>query len=125
MASKRFNLQERILESDIGKMDWNNGVGKSKAMVLDNDNLTVYVNGIKIDGEPKTFRIENEKNDCKPKYSFGKREFTATFEVEGSYPAYKLMFGNDLKASKVRFKDIREHYYANRNKLMNIWQKDQ
>lgn len=37
MASKSFNLQERILESDIGKMDWNNGVGKSKAIVLDND----------------------------------------------------------------------------------------
>lgn len=87
--------------------------------------LKIYLNGIKVSYSPETLQVLKDEYDIEPKYSFGKREFTATFEVEGSYPAYKLMFGNDLKASKVRFKDIREHYYANRNKLMNIWQKDQ
>lgn len=127
MASKRFDLQERILEADIGKTDWNNGVGKSKVIVLNNDDLTVYVNGIKVEGEPKTFHIENEKVDCKSKYGFGKREFSFSCEmdVSCSLPLYKLMllmFGDDLSASKVRFNDIRERYYRDRDRLMGLWQ---
>lgn len=86
--------------------------------------LKIYINGIKVSYSPETLQVLKDEYDIEPKYSFGKREFTATFEVEGSYLAYKLMFGNDLKASKVRFKDIREHYYANQNKLMELWQND-
>ena len=130
MARRSFNLQERILESDIGKMDWNNGVGKSKAIVLDNDNLTIYVNGIKVEGEPKTFHIEDEKRGVKvrygvgkARYGFGKMEYSCSWETEDSYPAYKLMYGNDIEASKVRFNDMMNRYYYKHCELMKLWQR--
>lgn len=125
MASKRFDLQERILEAEIGEMDWNNGVGKSKSIVLSSDNLTIYVNGIEVSGELKNFRIEDEKLAGKPKYSFVKREYTGSWTVDDRYPVYKLVFGNDLDASKMRFNDIRNRYYNDRSKLTGLWQREE
>lgn len=85
--------------------------------------LKVYVNGMLVDGEPKAFHFHSGNRVGKSRYGVGRREYSLTLEVEDSYPLYKLVFGDDLKASKIRFKDIRDRYYCNRNKLMELWQR--
>lgn len=85
--------------------------------------LKIYLNGIEVSYSPETSQVLKDEYDIEPKYGIGETEWTATFEVKDSYPIYKLAFGDDLRASMERFKDIRELYYAERIKKMRLWQR--
>lgn len=91
-----------------------------------NKELKMYINGIKVEYDAETLQTLKEEYDIEPRFhSPDKLHFTATFEVEDDYPMYKLLHSSDIGASKARLRDIRNRYYTNRIKLMNIWQKDQ